>query len=104
MNLRPPAPKGAGMDLSRAISRGYVDVIGWKSGRICGELLDRMLDRTRVAADHEDGFHFDHRGVTQIMSLLDLPEDVKAKLLEDDEEARGMSTREALRTARAATG
>ena len=42
--------------------------------------------------------------VTQVMALLDLPEDVKVKLLEDDEEAKGMSIREALRTARAATG
>ena len=69
-------------------------------GRICGELLDRMLDRIEVVASgHEEGFHFDPRGVTQVMALLDLPEDVKVKLLGDDEEARGMSTREALRTA-----
>ena len=33
------------------------------------------------------------------MSLLDLPEDVKVKLLEDDDAMKGMSIREALRTA-----
>ena len=37
--------------------------------------------------------------VTQVMSLLDLPEDVKVKLLEDDDAMKGMSIREALRTA-----
>jgi hypothetical protein len=50
-------------------------------GGICDDLLDRMLDRTRVASGHEEGFHFDHRWNTQVMSLLDLPEDVKVKLL-----------------------
>ncbi len=42
--------------------------------------------------------------VTQTMALLDLPGDEKARLLADDEQVRGMSIREALRTAKAATG
>jgi len=42
--------------------------------------------------------------VTQIMSLLDLPDDVRERLLAEDEQVRGMSIREALRNARTATG
>ena len=68
-------------------------------GVICWDLLDRMLDRTGVVIGHEEGFPFDHRGVTQIMALLDLPEDVQERLLAEDEDVRGMSIREALRVA-----
>jgi hypothetical protein len=51
----------------------------------------------------------DHEGEVAMswtisLALLDLPEDVKVKLLEDDDIMKGMSIREALRTARAATG
>lgn len=42
--------------------------------------------------------------VTQILSLCDLPDDVKARLLAEDEQLRGMSIREALKEAKAATG
>ena len=42
--------------------------------------------------------------VTQVMALLDLPDDVKERLLAEGDEVRGMSIREALRTARTATG
>ena len=45
-----------------------------------------MLDRTRVGIGHEEGFHFDHRGGTQIMSLLDLPDDVRERLLAEANE------------------
>ena len=37
--------------------------------------------------------------VTQVMALLDLPKDVRDRLLAEDEQVRGMSIREALRTA-----
>ena len=37
--------------------------------------------------------------VTQVMALLDLPEDVRARLLSESEDVKGMSIREALRTA-----
>lgn len=42
--------------------------------------------------------------VTQIMALLDLPEDVRDRLLAEGDEVRGMSIREALRTTKAAAG
>jgi len=42
--------------------------------------------------------------VTQIMSLLDLPEDEKDRLLAEGDEVKGMSIREALRSAKAANG
>ena len=42
--------------------------------------------------------------VTQVMSLLDLPQDVRDRLLAEDDDVRGMSIREALRTAKTATG
>ena len=42
--------------------------------------------------------------MTKIMSLLDLPDDVKESLLAEDGLVRGMSVREALRSAKAATG
>ena len=40
--------------------------------------------------------------VSQVMSLLDLPDDVKQKLLADDQETKGWSIRRAIRTAKAA--
>ena len=38
------------------------------------------------------------------MALLGLPDDVRERLLAEDEQVRGMSIREAMRTAQAATG
>lgn len=37
--------------------------------------------------------------ITQVMALLDLPEDVRDRLLAEAEDVKGMSIREALRTA-----
>ena len=64
----------------------------WKS-------VGRMNGAAEQGRDQAQEERVTRARVTQIMSLLDLPEDVKVKLLEDDEEARGMSIREALRTA-----
>lgn len=64
------------------------------------EIESGEMNRARIARRER----ITRARVTQVMALLDLPHEVRDRLLAEDEEMRGMSIREALRTARTATG
>lgn len=69
--------------------------VAWQS-----EIDDGTINRAGIARRER----VTRARVTQIMSLLDLPDDVKERLLAEGDEVRGMSIREALRTAKVASG
>ena len=64
------------------------------------EIESGRMNRARIARRER----VTRARVTQVMSLLDLPDEVRDRLLAEGEDVKGMSIREALRTARAATG